>query len=69
MNNLVVTWDPPEYVDLNEVTEVTEEMGYLSDKSGEDYIDHLREETAETFRNHTLPRQHRRVGSDVRQVD
>jgi len=40
-----VAWNPPEGVDLDEVIEVAEEMGYLPDKSGQEYIDHLREDT------------------------
>jgi hypothetical protein len=40
-----VAWNPPEGVDLDEVIEVAEEMGYLPDKSGQEYIDHLRENT------------------------
>ena len=38
-------WDPPKHVDLDEVIEVAEEMGYLPDKSGQEYIDYLREDT------------------------
>jgi hypothetical protein len=40
-----VAWDPPEGITLNEVIEVAEEMGYLPDKSGQKYIDYLREDT------------------------
>jgi len=35
-----VAWNPPEGIDLDEVIEVAEEMGYLPDKSGQEYIDH-----------------------------
>lgn len=42
-----MAWNPPEGVDLDEVIEVAEEMGYLPDKSGQEYIDHLREDTDE----------------------
>lgn len=40
-----MAWDPPEHVDLDEVIKLAEEMGYLPDKSGQEYIDHLREDT------------------------
>jgi len=40
-----VAWNPPEYVDLDEVIEVAEEMGYLPDRSGQEHIDYLREDT------------------------
>jgi len=43
--SLEVVWDLPKYVDLDEVIEVAEEMGYLPNKSGQEYIDHLREDT------------------------
>ena len=41
---LEVTWDLPEHVDLDEVIKVAEEMGYLPNKSGQEYINHLRED-------------------------
>jgi len=40
-----VAWNPPEYVDIEEVEEAAREMGFLPEKSGQEYIDHLRDET------------------------
>jgi len=40
-----VSWGPPEGIDIEEAVAVAEEMGYLPDRSGQEYIDHLREET------------------------
>jgi hypothetical protein len=40
-----VAWDPPEHVDLDEVINAAGEIGYLPDKSGQEYIDHLHEDT------------------------
>jgi len=52
-----VSWNPPEYVDLDEVIEVAEEMGYLPDKSGQEHIDALhrnRERVGTETRIHAL---------------
>jgi len=40
-----MVWNPPDYVDIEEVEKVAREMGYLPEKSGKEYIDNLREDT------------------------
>jgi hypothetical protein len=44
-----VSWNPPEGIDIEEVEEVTREMGYISDKSPEDYFRDLRESGVTVF--------------------